>query len=115
MAKTPENVEIGGYCPLSRHVVIALEYLAHVVAEEHVLHNGETALFWHLVGTIGKHVASIRKVEVAPELFHHAKQLADSCEGRIPADSSDAVSVEAIHVMRLREALASALPGREGK
>lgn len=44
------------------------------------------------------------EVRVA-ELEGQVESLVNSCNGRLPADSSDSVLVEAIHIMRLNAAL----------
>lgn len=46
----------GGYGPLSRSAVIALEYAAEAIARDHSVRAGKTALFWHLVSVAGKHI-----------------------------------------------------------
>lgn len=48
------------------------------------------------------------RTAVAPDLLAACKALVDSCKGRIPADSSDSLGVEAIHVLRIRAAVAKA-------
>lgn len=46
----------GGYGPLSPNSVVALEQAARVLAQEHALANGATALFWHLISAASRHV-----------------------------------------------------------
>lgn len=58
------EVVIDGYGPLSRSSVVALEYAAKVIAEDHALNNGQTALFWHLVSVSAKHISN-KEVQVS--------------------------------------------------
>ncbi len=51
----------GGAGNLSPRALLAIGYVAHVMAREHVLGNGETALYWHLVGVASGHAVARRE------------------------------------------------------
>jgi hypothetical protein len=54
--KTKDVVVDGGLHVLSPSTRTAIEYLCHVMAKDHSLRNGKTALFWHLVGEVALHI-----------------------------------------------------------
>lgn len=51
----------GGAGKLSKRALLAIGYVAHVMEREHVLGNGETALYWHLVGVAAGHAVATRE------------------------------------------------------
>ena len=61
-----ESIELCG--PISRSVTIATEYLAHVIERDVGTKNGQTALYWHLIAVVQKHMKPAR-VEPAMPLF----------------------------------------------
>lgn len=52
--------------------------------------------------------ANVRAVRATPELLAAAVALVDSCGQRLPAESTNSVALEAIHVLRLESALRTA-------
>lgn len=41
----------------------ALENLIEIIAKEHKLKNGQTALYWHLASIISEHIDEIKERE----------------------------------------------------
>ncbi len=56
-----EMVCDGGAGNLSPRALLAIGYVAHVMTRECILGNGETALYWHLVGVASGHATGRRE------------------------------------------------------
>ena len=52
------DVTIPGDGPVPLAVRPAVEYVAHTAAKHCNLRNGQTALFWHLLGVVSQHIRS---------------------------------------------------------
>jgi hypothetical protein len=54
-----EEIQIPEPINLSASAQTALEYASSVIDADHLLNNGKTSLFWHLVSTADNHVDAI--------------------------------------------------------
>ncbi len=50
------NEPIPGNIIATRSVRLAVEFVCHLVEKDLGTNNGETALYWHLIHTIQKHI-----------------------------------------------------------
>jgi hypothetical protein len=68
-----EEIQIPEPINLSASAQTALEYASSVIDADHLLNNGKTSLFWHLVSTAAKHIGDanlrpMRRAEAEEEV-----------------------------------------------
>ncbi len=58
MSETEQSQAITTYGKIDQSCIAAIEFAVDKIEKCHTLNNGKTALFWHLVDVINRHIDS---------------------------------------------------------